>query len=110
MPIVPSELYYWVGEKPPALICRYQDKDGNLITSIAADGLTAKCKIGSGTEFDIVCTNPYGGVDGQFSIPWATGGTASSFDAAGSMKIDVEVDDGTRVWFLPRFSIEVLDR
>ena len=108
MPIVPKELYYYVGEKPPALPCRYEDKDGVLDASISGATLTAKCSIDGGTEFDVACDNTAG--DGTFTIGWAVGVTASSFAAEGTMRIDVEVDDTVRVWYMPRFTLAIRDR
>lgn len=102
-----AKTYYYVGEKPPALPCRYEDEDGVLDASIAGATLTAKCRIDAGTEADVSCTNAG---DGTFTINWATGANPSSFTAAGVMRIDIEVDDTTRVWFMPRFSLNVIDR
>jgi hypothetical protein len=105
--MMPKSLYYWVGEKPPALPCRYEDEDGVLDASIAGATLTAKGRVGENAEFDVACTNTG---DGTFTIGWATGVSASSFAHAGTMRIDIEVDDGTRVWFMPRWSIPIRDR
>jgi len=106
MPVVPKNLYYYVGEKPPPLPCRYQDDAGDLITSISGTTLVAKCKLGSGgTPFDVSCTN---NDDGTFTIDWPTG--TSAFAAKGSLKIDIEVTDTPRLWYMNRFSIEIKDR
>lgn len=111
MPVVPKELYYYIGEKPPNLPCRYEDEDGNLDNSIAGATLVAKCKVGENTEFDVPIDNSAG--DGTFLIQWVTGAAnPSSFVHAGKMRIDIEVDvsAATQVWFMPRFSISVRDR
>jgi hypothetical protein len=105
MPVVSSETYYYVGEKPPPLPCRYQTDKGALINSIAGATLTAKCKTDGATEFDVACTNSG---DGTFTINWGT--STSSFAVAGSMRIDIQVSDGTRVWYMPRFSLPVYNR
>lgn len=105
MPQVPSELFYYVGEKPPALPCGYYDDNDNLITSIAGATLTAKCKIDEAAEADVSCTN---NDDGTFTIDWST--VTSDFMSAGVMRIDIEVDDGTRVWYMLRFSLPVRTR
>ena len=102
---VPPELFYYVGEKPPALPWRYEDKDGTLIATISGADIVAKCKVDENDEFDVTCTNTG---DGTGTVDWATG--TSSFEHAGIMKIDMEIDDGTRVWFMPRFSIPVKTR
>ena len=105
MPKVPSDLYYLVGEKPPPLPLGYYDKVNELVTSIASATLTAKCSVDGGTEFDVSCVN---NDDGTFTIGWSS--VTSDFVTAGSMRIDIEVDDGTRVWFMPRFSVPVKAR
>lgn len=101
----PSDLFYYVGEKPPPLPCRYEDEDGTLITSISGATLTAKCKVDENTEFDVTCTNSG---TGEFTIDWDT--ATSSFAHAGMMKIDIEVAASPRLWFMPRFQIEILTR
>ena len=105
-----KDLSYFVGEKPPALSCAYRDKDRNLVAApLTGATLTAKCLLdASGSvEFSVTCTN---NDDGTFTIDWATGGSASSFVAKGMLRIDVEVNDGTRAWFLPRFSVPIRTR
>ena len=102
MTMTPPNLYYYVGEKPPALPCRYETKEGVLITSISGATLTAKCKLDSATEFDVTCTNPG---DGTFTINWGTG--TSSFAAKGSLRVRVKVVSGSYTWYMPAFSIPV---
>jgi len=106
---LPKNMYYWVGEKPPPLPCRYEDDDGTLITSISGASLTAKILIDrvESVERDVDCTN---NDDGTFTIDWAIGADPSSFTGEGIMRVDVEVDDGTRVWYMPRFTIPVKER
>jgi len=105
MSVIPRELYYFVGEKPPALPCRYETDAGVLIDSISGATLTAKCKVDEEDEFTATCTNAD---DGTFTIDWATG--TSSFAAAGAMRIDVLVAVGDYTWYMPRFSIPIKAR
>jgi len=102
---VPTSLYYYIGETPPALPWRYEDEDGTLISSITGATITAKCKVDDNAEFDVICTNTG---DGSGTIDWDT--TTSEFAHEGVMQIDMEVDDGTRVWFMMRFSIPIKTR
>jgi len=102
MTMVPPDLYYIVGEKPPALPCRYETKEGVLIASIAGATLTANCKIDNETAFDVTCTNTG---DGSFTINWGTG--TSSFAKKGSMRIRVKVVQGAYTWYMPAFSIPI---
>jgi len=102
---VPEDLYYYTGEKPPPLPCRYEDDDGVLITSIAGTVLAAKCSIDGAAETSVTCTN---NDNGTFTIDWNT--TTSDFTVAGSMKIDVLVTDSPREWYMNRFSIPVRER
>jgi len=106
---VPENLFFWVGEKPTATPCRYEDLDGALIASIAGATLTAQCKIDTetGAEVAVTCTNTG---DGTFTINWAKGVTASNFTKAGSMRIDVKVVQGDYTWYMDRFSIPIRDR
>lgn len=109
---VPRDLFYYVGEKPPPLPCRYEDDDGNLITSIAGNTLKALCtcdKDATG-EQEIACTN---NGDGTFTIDWPTGTSAFALDTGeeeGSMKVDIRVTDTPRQWFMDRFSFPVKAR
>jgi len=103
---VPKGLFYYVGEKPPALTLYYRDESGALITTIAGATLTAKCQLGdSGTEFDVGCTNTG---DGSFTIDWPAG--TSSFVATGALRVDIQVEQGAYVWYMPRFAIEIRER
>jgi hypothetical protein len=105
MGMVPSDLYYVVGEKPPPLPCRYETNGGALITSIAGATLTANCKLDSGTAFDVTCTNAG---NGTFTINWST--DTSNFAAAGALRVDVRVVSGAYTWYMPRFSVPVKAR
>lgn len=105
MSTIPKEMYYYVGEKPPALPCRYEDDKGNLITSIEGATLTAKCKIDEAAETSVTCTNAD---DGTFTIDWST--VTSDFTAAGAMRIDILVAVGAYEWYLTRFSIPIKTR
>jgi hypothetical protein len=105
MIMVPRELFYYVGEKPPPLPCRYETNEGVLIASIAGATLTANCKLDGGTAFDVTCTNVG---DGTFTINWNT--TTSSFVAKGSLRVDVKVVSGAYTWYMPRFSIPIKER
>lgn len=108
MPVVPKHLYYYVGEKPPALPCEYKDEDGVLVsTPLNGATLTAKCSVDGGAEFDVDCTNDN---DGNFTINFATGVDPSSFATEGMLRIDVEVDNSPQLWFLPRFSLPIRTR
>ena len=105
-----ADLYYWEGEKPPALNIRYEDNNGVLITTISGATLAAKCKIDAQSEFSETMTN---NDDGTMTIDWNT--TTSRFDLDtstidGIIRIDVEVTQGSNVWFLPRFSLPVKKR
>ena len=102
---IPASLFYYVGEKPPKLPWNYEDEDGTLINSISGATITAKCKVDDNDEFEVTCTNSD---DGSGTLDWAT--DTSSFAHAGVMQIDLEVDDSTRVWFMPRFSITIKTR
>jgi len=102
---ISPKLYYYVGETPPALPFRHEDEDGVLISSISGATITAKCKVDDNEEFDVSCTNSD---DGTGTIDWSD--SDSDFDNAGVMKIDLEVDDGSLVWFMPRFSIPIKNR
>lgn len=105
MSIVPRELYYYVLEKPPALTCRYETKEGALVTSIVGATLHAECKIDGETEFEVDCTNTG---DGTFTINWPT--DTSRFAVKGSMRVDIKVAQGAYVWYMPRFSIPIKER
>lgn len=103
MPIIPDRLKYVVGEKPPALPCGYYDKDDVLDDSIASATLTAMTWINSASSpTNITCTN---NDDGTFTIDWST--VTSDFTEAGTMKVRINVDDGTRSWYMDAFSLEI---
>lgn len=106
---LPENLFYWVGEKPPALPCRYEDENGDLIASIAGATLTAMCKIDTetGAEVSVPCTNAG---DGTFTINWASGANPSTFTKEGAMRIDVKIVQGDYTWYLDRFSIPIKER
>lgn len=105
MSIIPRELYYYVGEKPPALPCQYETDAGIPIISIAGATLTAKCKVDEAAEFNVTCTNAD---DGTFTINWST--VTSSFAVAGAMRIGVLVALGDYEWYMPLFSIPIKAR
>ncbi len=104
-----ADLYFWEGEKPPATTIRYEDEDGNLITTIAGAGFSAKTKIDEASEVAVTCTD---GGDGTLTIDWPTG--TSTFVLTGTkdgrIRIDIEVTQGSNVWFLPRFAVPVKKR
>jgi hypothetical protein len=104
-----EHIYYWEGEKPPPLEVRYEDDDGDLITTISGATLTAKASIDGAAETSIDMTNNN---DGTMTINWDT--TTSDFalagDQDGTMTIDILVEDAPRSWYLPRFSIPVKKR
>ncbi len=104
-----EELYYWEGEKPPALPVRYEDDDGNLVTTIAGATLTAKTSIDGADEVDVAMTN---NDDGTATINWPTGTSVFVLtrNKDGTMRIDIEVVDGSYEWFLPRFTLPVKRR
>ena len=104
--------YYYVGEYPPALTCRYLDENNVLDTSIANATLTALVLIDSetGSERSVSCTN---NDDGTFTIDWETTLTNDSdFPSSGMMRVDVKVEPsgGAGRWYMDRFSIPVKDR
>lgn len=106
MSTVLNELFYYVGEKPPALNCGYYADDGTLLPApLAGAALVACCRVDAATEFNVTCTNAG---DGTFTVDWPTG--TSAFAAAGTMRVDVRVTVGAYVWYLPRFSIPVISR
>ena len=107
MVTVPKDLYYYVGEKPPALPCRYEDDDGNLITSISGKTLEAKVLIDrvDTAERTVSCSN---NDDGTFTIDWGT--TTSDFTGSGIMRVDILVTDSPRSWYMDRFTIEIRER
>jgi len=104
-----EDLYYWEGEKPPPLLIRYEDDNGELITTISGATLTAKTSIDGAAEVDVDMTN---NDDGTATIDWPTGTSvfALAGDKNGIMRIDVEVADSPLEWFLPRFAVPVKKR
>jgi hypothetical protein len=109
---VPGDLFYYEGEKPPPLPCRYEDDDGALITSIAGTTIAAlvKCDKDATAEATVTCTN---NDDGTFTIDWPTGTSAFALDSGeveGSMKVDIRVTDSPRVWYMDRFSFPIKAR
>ena len=108
---IPDGLYYLHGETPPALPCRYEDKEGDLITSISGATIAAKISIDGATEASVSCTN---NDDGTFDIDWPTGTSAFALATGvdlGTMRVDIEVDQGGGiVWYMPRFSLPIKRR
>jgi hypothetical protein len=107
-----EDLYYYNGEKPPALTVEYRDDDGDLLTSIAGATLSAKTSIDGASEVSVGATN---NGDGTLTIDWPRDPSASVFVLAsgvetGIMRIDIEVDDGSGPWYLPRFSLPIKRR
>lgn len=106
-----EDLIYWEGEKPPPLAVRWEDQNGNLITTISGAVLAAKTKIDEEAEVSVPMTN---NDDGTMTINWpatsvfiipAAGGRETA-----TMRIDIEVTQGALVWFLPRFTVPILKR
>jgi hypothetical protein len=104
-----EHLYYWEGEKPPPLTVRYEDEDGDLITTIAGATLTAKTSIDGAANNDVDMTNNN---DGTMTIDWdnSTSDFVLAGDQDGTMVIDILVEDAPLSWYLPRFSIPVKKR
>jgi hypothetical protein len=107
---IPDGLFYYVGEKPPPLPCRFEDKDGVLDASISGATITAKCKIDDASETSVSCTN---NGDGTFTIDWDTGTSDFALPTGidkGLMRIDIEVAASPRLWHMDRVQIPVKRR
>lgn len=104
-----ADLYFWEGEKPPATTVRYEDDDGNLITTIAGAAFSAKTSIDGAADVAVICTD---GADGTLTIDWPTGASVFVLTGTidGTMRIDIEVTQGANVWYLPRFAVPVKKR
>jgi hypothetical protein len=96
--IVPTETCFYVGEKPPATLCEYVDKDKALVSApITGATLTAETWINDGSQVDVTVTN---NDDGTFDIDWPIGANPSHFTAAGTMKIRIKVVIGDYTWYI----------
>jgi hypothetical protein len=104
-----EELYYWEGEKPPPLVINYEDEDGDLITTITGAALVAKTKIDTEDEADVTMTN---NDDGTMTIDWPTGTSAFTVPTGNraAMRIDIQVTQGSNVWYIQRFTIPIRKR
>lgn len=104
-----ADLYFWEGEIPDPTTFRYEDKDGKLITSIAGATLTAKCKIDSATEFDVSCTN---NGDGTGTVDWPDPSKFVLVSPAirSEMRVDIQVVQAPKTWFLPRWTAPIKKR
>ena len=100
--IVPEGLHFVYGEKPAATTCRYETKDGVLITDIAGATLVAITSLNEATAVNVTCTN---NDDGTFTIDWPT--DTSTFSATGMISIRVRVTDGSYVWYMDKFEVSV---
>lgn len=107
--MISKDLYYWEGEKPPPLTVRYEDDDGELITSIAGATLTAKTAIDAAAEVNVSMTN---NDDGTMTIDWPTGTSVFvlAADRDGIMRVDINIVDSPLDYFLTRFSLPVRKR
>lgn len=102
-----GDLYFYEGEKPPPTPWRYQDENGNLITTgLSGATIVAKTSIDGAANVDVTCTNTG---DGTGTIVWPTG--TSRFILAGTIdgtiKIRLEVSNAPEVWSLPMTSVPV---
>lgn len=104
--IVPNELFFYVGEKPPATLCEYVDKNKALVSaSISGATLTAQTWINDGAQVDQSCTN---NDDGTFQIDWPVDTDPSAFTVAGAMKIRIKVVNGVYTWYMkPSVSVPI---
>lgn len=109
MLILPEGLYYFVGETPPPLPWQYENRAGDLITSISGATITGKFWIDGTAKDDITCTNDD---DGTGSIDWDT--STSDFVLAegqerGIGKLRLKVDEGGGiVWYLGEGSFPII--
>lgn len=98
---------FYVGEKPPPTTCRYEDENGDLITSISGATITAKTSINGGSVVDVSCSN---NDDGTFTIDWPAGASDSVFAEAGTMKIKILIEQTDYSYYLkPERVIEIWD-
>ena len=105
-----EDLYYYDGEKPPPLTIRYEDKNGNLIATIAGATFSAKTQIDEESEVAVACTDLG---DGTLTIDWPTDTSVFIVPTPrerSNMRVDIEVTQGPTIWFLPRFTIPVIKR
>ena len=110
MPVRSDGIFYWEGEKPRPLTIRYVDENGDLDASIAGATLVAKTKIDEAAEADVTMTN---NGDGTATIDWPTGTSVfvvTSGRSESFMRIDIQVTESPKVWFMDRFQIPVKKR
>lgn len=96
---------YYVGEKPPPTTVRYEDENGDLISSISGATITAITSINGAANVIVSCSN---NGDGTFTIDWPSGADDSVFTEAGTMKIQFNIVHGDYDYYLkPAISIPV---
>ena len=98
--IVPEGLHFVYGEKPAPTSCRYETKDGVLITDISGATLVAITSLNGAAAVNVSCTN---NDDGTFTIDWPT--DTSTFSATGVIRIRIRVTDSPNVWYMDDFEV-----
>lgn len=104
-----DDLYYYEGEKPPPLAINYVDRNGTLVTTIPSVTARALTSIDEAVEVAVAMTN---NGDGSLTINWPTGTSVFVLtgEIDGVMRVDIEITQGSTVWFLPRFAVPVRKR
>lgn len=104
--IVPSETSFFVGEKPPATLCEYVDKNKALVAGpLVGAVITAQTWINTESQVDVTCTN---NDDGTFDIDWPIGGNPSHFTEAGTIRVRIKVVQGAYTWYMkPDFTVPI---
>lgn len=107
---VSDTLFYYVGELPPPLTIEFINGDGNLDTSLAGAGMSAKTKIDTEAEVAVTMTN---NGDGTGTVDWPNP-TSRFIDPDGASEptitIDIEITQAPLVWFWPRITIPIRRR